>query len=109
MVVNNDAIINIHHHHHHHYHTWTTSSFAFLCSDCNPSLRFQPSQVALYPTTTTYYIIIIITTIIIIIMIIIIIIIIGVDGVAISAADVQRRLVEQLLTSAFDTWIYMTI
>ena len=74
---------------------------------------------ALYPTTTTTTTTITTTTAtsIIIIIIVISIIIIGVNGVAISAADVQWRLVEQLLTSAvdgdevinidcaFDTWI----
>ena len=76
---------------------------------------------ALYPTTTTTATITTTTaTSIIIIIIVISNIIIGVDGVAISATDVQWRLVEQLLTSAvdgdevinidcaFDTWIYMT-
>ena len=67
---------------------------------------------ALYPTTTTTTITTTTAT-----SIIIIIVIIGVNGVAISAADVQWRLVEQLLTiavdgdevinidCAFDTWI----
>ena len=72
---------------------------------------------ALYPTTTITTITTTTTTTTTAIIIIISIIIIGVNGVAISATDVQWRLVEQLLTSAvdgdevinidcaFDTWI----